>query len=300
MKLSKNLITVKKCPICQNKKFIDQGKVNGVHHDLKNFCNLLRCINCKHLFLSKMPKHNFLKKLYRSKSLYVFGVFGKDHTKNVKKNLKSNNYVLNHWIYKEMKNKKKGNYLEVGPGACTLLKTFKKNGWKCQGFELSNWIKSKDVVHNMNKIKKGNKEVLVFNDVLEHTVDPLSFLKKFSKLQKTGDRLFLSYPNASSFMAKILKTKWSMIAPLAHLNFFSIDSTKILLKKSGYHPLVIRETSLVIFKKLLRHIVRLPITLTLDLLNLRFLNALKRILEIILNILDLIKGDQINVIGVKK
>tara|TARA_B100000768_G_scaffold120431_1_gene111418 strand:- start:303 stop:1205 length:903 start_codon:yes stop_codon:yes gene_type:complete len=299
--ISRNdLITVRKCPICQNKKFINQGKVNGVHQDLKTLCNLLKCKNCKHLFLSKMPKPNFLKKLYRNKSPYVFGTIEKNHTKMVNEDLKSKNYSFDNWIYIAMKNQTKSNYLEVGPGSCTLLKTFRKNGWVCQGFELSNWIKSKDVVYNMSKIKKGNKEVLVFENILEHTIDPLSILKKFSKFQKTGDKLFLSYPNASSFAAKILKTKWSMVAPLAHLNFFSINSTKILLKKCGYEPQFIRETSLVNFKKLLRHIVRLPITLTLDLLNLRFLKAQKRIIEIFLNVLDLIKGDQMNVIAIKK
>jgi hypothetical protein len=297
MKLSKNLISVKKCPICQSKKFAKQGIVNGIHQDLKNLCSLIKCKSCKHLFLSKMPKEVFLKKLYRNNSPYVFG---DEHVVNFKKNLKLNDNVFNHWIYKTMKGKKKGNYLEVGPGTCVLLKTFKKNGWKCEGFELSNWIKSKDVVHDLNKVKKGNKEVLVFNDVLEHTADPLSLLKKFSKFQNSGDRLFLSYPNASSFKAKILKNKWNMVVPLAHLNFFSIDSTKILLNKSGYYPLVIKETSMVVYKKLFRHIVRLPLTLVVDLLNFRISNSLKRILEIILNILDLVKGDQMRVIGIKK
>jgi hypothetical protein len=297
MKLSKNLIPIKKCPICQNKKFVNQGSVDGIHQDLKNLCNLIKCKNCKHLFLSKMPKEAFLKKLYRNSSPYVFGT---DHVVNFKKNLKLTNNTFNHWIYKAMKNHKKGNYLEVGPGSCALLKTFKKRGWKCEGYELSNWIKTKDVVHDINKINQGNKEVLVFNDVLEHTANPLSFLKKFSKFQKTGDRLFLSYPNGSSFMAKILKNKWNMVVPLAHLNFFSIDSTKILLEKSGYRPLVIKETSMVLYKKLFRHIARLPLTLVVDLLNLRISNSLKRILEIILNTLDLIKGDQMQVIGIKK
>ena len=91
-----------------------------------------------------------------------------------------------------------------------------------------------------------------------------------------------------------------MVAPLAHLNFFSIESTKILLQKNGYYPLVIRETSTVVFKKLLRNILRLPLTITVDLLNLRFINALNRINETFINILDLIKGDQMQVIGVKK
>ena len=295
-----NLFTVRKCPICKNKKFKNQGKVNGVHQDLKTFCNLLKCKNCKHLFLSKMPKPNFLKKLYRNKSPYVFGTIEKKHTKMVNKNLKLVNYSFDNWIYIATKKQTKSNYLEVGPGSCTLLKTFKKNGWTCQGFELSNWIKSKDVVYNMSKIKKGKKEVLVFENILEHTIDPLSILKKFSKFQKTGNKLFLSYPNASSFKARFFKTKWVMVVPLAHLNFFSIESTKILLKKSGYYPLTIRETSFVIYKKLLRSIVRLPLTLIIDLLNLRILVALKRIPEIIFNILDLIKGDQMHVIGIKK
>jgi hypothetical protein len=70
--LSKNLFPVKKCPICQNKKFSKQGRVNGVHLDLKNLCNLLKCKNCKHLFLSKMPNNAFLKKLHRDGSPYVF------------------------------------------------------------------------------------------------------------------------------------------------------------------------------------------------------------------------------------
>ena len=295
--LSKNLFPVKKCPICQNKKFSKQGRVNGVHLDLKNLCNLLKCKNCKHLFLSKMPNNAFLKKLHRDGSPYVF-----DHkfVEHVNKKFKFDNYTFNHWIYKKMKNEKKGSYLEVGPGKCALLKTFKKNGWKCEGFELADWIKKDDLVFNVKKIKKGNKEILVFNDVLEHTPDPLFLLKRFSKFQNTGDRLFLSYPNASSFKAKILKSNWSMVAPLAHLNFFSIESTKILLQKNGYYPLVIRETSTVVFKKLLRNILRLPLTITVDLLNLRFINALNRINETFINILDLIKGDQMQVIGVKK
>ena len=91
-----------------------------------------------------------------------------------------------------------------------------------------------------------------------------------------------------------------MVAPLAHLNFFSIDSTKILLEECGYHPIVIKETSFVIFRKLIRNILRLPITITLDLFNFRILEALKRIEEVLLNIFDLIKGDQMNVIGIKK
>lgn len=293
----KNLIKIKKCPICKNTKFLDHGKTNNLHKDLKKIFNLMECKKCEHWFLSKMPKEIFLRTLYQKKSHYVFSV---NHVGSFKKNIRSNIYAPNHWIYKKMKNQKKGNYLEVGPGGCELLNTFKKKGWNCQGFELSKWIKSKNVVHDIKRINKDNKEVLVFNDVLEHTPNPILTLKKFSKFQSKGGKLFLTYPNASSLKAKILKTRWPMIVPLAHLNFFSINSTKILLEECGYYPVFIKETSFVIFRKLLRNILRLPLTITLDLLNFRIFNAFKKIEEVLLNIFDLIKGDQMNVMGIKK
>ena len=91
-----------------------------------------------------------------------------------------------------------------------------------------------------------------------------------------------------------------MVEPLGHLNFFSFKSTKIMLEKCGYKPLVIKTASFVIGRKLLRSILRLPFTLLLDLLKMNFISALKRFPEILLNILDLINADQFHIIAIKK
>jgi hypothetical protein len=303
MNIKKQLYQVLNCPICKQKKFITHGFVNGIHPDLIKLCKLLECKNCKHWFLSKMPKKIIIESLYKKNSEYVFD---KEFISNIKKKtfntktLKLEKLNTNHWIFKFMKNYKKGNYLEIGPGSCNLLKTFRKFGWHCEGLELQKVFKIKGVHTDEKKISKKNKNILVFHDVLEHVVDPVSILKKFSKQQKSGDKLFLAYPNSSSFKAQIQKTKWNMITPLGHLNFFSIKSTRVLLTKCGYHPYLVKETTFVVLKKLLRSIIRLPVTFLLDILNLRILCAFKRIPEIILNILDLIKGDQLHVIGIKK
>jgi hypothetical protein len=303
MSIKKKLFRVKKCPICNKKDFINHGYLDGIHPDLVKLCNLFECKNCKHWFLSKMPKQKFLENLYKSNSEYVFN---KEYVTNIKKKtfIKKQSEMqsldTNHWIFNFMKSYRKGNYLEIGPGDSNLLKTFRKFGWHCEGLELQKIYKVKGVHTNINKISIKNKDVLVFHDVLEHVADPLSVLKKFSKQQKSGSKLFLAYPNSSSHKARILKTKWNMVAPLAHLNFFSVESTKILLKSCGYYPYSIKQTSLVIFKKILRSIIRLPITFTLDIVNFRILCAFKRIPEIILNILDLIKGDQMHVIAIKE
>ena len=297
MNLTKNLLNTVNCPICKEKEFLDLGKINNCHPDLRNLFNLLECINCKHWFLSKMPTNSFLDNLYNNNSAYVYH---KDHVVNFKKGLKFEGSEKNHWIFKQMKNEKKGSYLEIGPGNCKLLKTFRNHGWYCEGLELSKWIKIEGVTHDITKLSKKNKNVLVLHDVLEHVSDPLSFLKEFSKQQSPGDKLFLAFPNSSSFKAKILKTKWPMVVPMAHLNFFSINSTKVLLEKSGYKPLIIKEASFVVLRKLIRNTIRLPITLVKDLIKLDIKAALNRFSEIFLNILDLIKGDQLNVVGIKK
>ena len=303
MNLKKNLVPVKKCPICKEKKFINLGSVDGIHPDLLKLCDLIECKNCKHWFTSKMPKKVFGENLYKMDSEYVFN---KEHMliqkkkDSEKKKINLDNLNTDHWVFKFMKNSKKENYLEIGTGNGSLLKTFRRHGWHCEGLELQKSFKIKGVFDDIKMISKKNKNVLIFNDILEHVTDPVSLVKKFSKQQKPGDKLFLAYPNSSSFKARILKTKWPMVAPLAHLNFFSINSTKILLEKCGYHPLVIKETSFVILRKLLRSIVRLPITIVLDLLNFKIVSAFNRIPEILINILDLIKGDQMNVVGIKK
>ena len=303
MNLKKNLTPVIKCPICNEKKFINLGSVDGIHPDLLKLCDLIECKNCKHWFTSKMPKKVFGENLYKTDSEYVFNkehrlIQKKKDSKKKKINLDSLN--IDNWVFKFMKNSKKGNYLEIGTGNGSLLKTFRRHGWHCEGLELQKSFKIKGVFDDIKMISKRNKNVLIFHDILEHVTDPVSLVKQFSKQQKPGDKLFLAYPNSSSFKARILKTGWPMVAPSAHLNFFSISSTKILLEKCGYYPLVIKETSFVILRKLLRSIVRLPITIILDLLNFKIVGAFKRIPEILINILDLIKGDQMNVVGIKK
>ena len=100
MTITENLLNTVNCPICKEKKFSDLGKINNCHPDLKNLFNLLECINCKHWFLSKMPKNNFLNELYNNNSTYVYG---KDHVVNFKKDLKSESFEESHWIFKYMK-----------------------------------------------------------------------------------------------------------------------------------------------------------------------------------------------------
>ena len=298
--LKKYLLKIKYCPICSSKKITNIGIINSNRDDLNNLFNLLQCLNCNHRFLSKFPKEKFLNKLYLNNSDYVFGHTADENIKKekfIEKKFKNILAYNDHWIFNYIKKEKKGRYLEIGPGLCNLYKAFYSIGWKCEGVELQSWIKAPGIVNSINKIKKEKKDIVVMLDVLEHSANPIKLLKSISKKHKISGKLFLCYPNSGSFKSKILRTKWPMVSPLGHINFFSKKSTLIMLKKCGYEPILIKSYSFVIFRRLFRNAIKLPFKIIIDILKFNFLNIYKRLFELILNILDLMNGDQIKVVA---
>ncbi len=296
---------ISNCIICGAKKFKVLGKIKNLnmHKNLNNFFDLIQCFNCNHCTLSSIPSQKYLDQLYREGSKFVFG-YSDDEILTKKKfeenNLESVEPNFKHWIYRHVENHKPGKYFEVGPGNCILFKTFKSKNWLCEGYELQGWISTKGIFNDYDAIPKDNKDIVVLHDVLEHVSNPVEFLKKFALFQKKPSLLFLAFPNVSSFRFKIFKKKWRMVQPLAHINFFSKNSAKLLLEKCGYEPIIIKSVSFVIVKKLIKSILKLPITIIYDLIKFKFKSALCRIPEIIINIFDLISGDEMHVIAKKK
>ena len=116
---------------------------------------------------------------------------------------------------------------------------------------------------------------------------------------KKNGKIFLTFPHSQSFKSIYLKDRWSMVAPFGHVNFFSKTSTNIMLKKSKFKIIFIKDFSYVQKKRLVRNIVKLPLYLIKDLIFLNLKSFKLRIEETALNILDLINGDQLKVVAVK-
>ncbi len=295
-----HLKKIKKCPICKSKSLFVISNIKSKIKDIGSKFNLIKCIDCSHRVISKVPRENFLKHLYMNDSPLVFG--GVHSELKLKKDFIAGNFekvepYQNHWIFNYI-SKKKGNYFELGPGLCRLYKTFYEMGWKCQGLELRSFIEAPGIKNNFKKID-NKKDVAVAFDVLEHVIDPIKYLKIIKKKIKKGGKIFLTFPNSDSFKSRILKDKWAMVAPLAHIHYFSEQSTKIMLEKSGFEILFIKDFSYVVTRRLIRNILKLPLLFIKDLINLDFKNIINRLIEAFLNILDLIKGDQFKVVAQK-
>lgn len=294
------LENLNQCPICNSIKIFKVNNIKSNIKDIKDAFDLMKCLDCLHRFISKIPNQIELNKLYEIDSPLVFG--GTIHELNQKKNFIKNNFEniepqFNHWIFDYI-DQDQGSYLELGPGLCRLYKTFYLKGWKCQGLEQRSFIKINGIKKDIKDIENNN-DVVAAIDVLEHLVDPIEMLKKINSKIKKGGKIFLTYPHSESFKSKILKDRWSMVSPLAHIHYFSKKSTKIMLEKAGYKILVIKDYSFVELRRLIRNSIKLPIFILKDIFKLNFKNIYHRFIELFLNFLDLINGDQLKVIAKK-
>ncbi len=291
------------CPICEVQNIIDRNPINSKHTELNNIFSLKECEKCGHKFLSKFPKEEYLNELYSNNSKYVFGHDPKEESEKDIFKLHGFNEVIpykKHWILNFLNISQQGEYLEVGPGLCRLYKTFYEKKWICEGIELQPFINAPGMRKSFDHISNSTKNIAVALDVIEHTIDPIRFLKNInSKLKKNG-MLFLTFPNSDSFKSKILNNKWNMVVPLAHLNFFSKKSIKISLEKSNFSLIYIKDFSFVNPKRLLKNFIKLPFKLFKDLITLDFKSFKFRIVEFLFCILDLINGDQMKIVAKKK
>ena len=296
MKLRK----INKCPICQNSNIRKIATIKSHLKEINNKLDLMKCQNCLHRFISKFPSQIKLNNLYKTDSPLVFG--GTDYELDQKKKFITygfKNIITqnDHWIFKHV-NIDKGKFFEVGPGLCRLYKTFLLKGWTCQGLEPRSFVKLKGIKKNFNQIRNNNDIVSAF-DVLEHVENPIQTLKKINKKMKKNGLIFLTFPHSESLKSKILKEKWPMVAPLSHLHFFSKESTKIMLNKSGFYIVEIEDFSFVEIRRLIRNSFKLPFLFLKDIIKFELQNIFTRVIEFSMNLLDLINGDQLKVVGRK-
>ena len=148
-------------------------------------------------------------------------------------------------IFKRYFNKGK-NLLEIGCSAGQFLVHVKDHLSACEGVEFdtkcAEYVTQKFgiPVHTEElkncKLKSPNFDYIAFFQVLEHTQDPVEFLKDVRKVLKRGGKLFIEVPNLYDPLLHL----WPVEAynkfyyHEAHTFYFSEKSLKIALKKAGF------------------------------------------------------------------
>ncbi len=142
--------------------------------------------------------------------------------------------------------------LEVGCGeGATGAELKKRQKAFVAGIELNSAsVKKASLV--LDEVLQGNVETMalpydkesfdciIFADILEHLIDPLSLLKKVRPLLKPGGSIVTSIPNVQFYavMGQLAEGNWTYqkegILDETHLRFFTLKEIKKLLESAGF------------------------------------------------------------------
>ncbi|MFH1318656.1 MAG: class I SAM-dependent methyltransferase [Candidatus Omnitrophota bacterium] len=130
--------------------------------------------------------------------------------------------------------------LDVGSGLGVFPYAMKQLGWDCIALDpdyrvvehLEKYVGVKAVKADfLTAVNLGKFDLITFNKVLEHVVDPIAMLKRSKQFLKPGGLIYIELPDAK--MATI-DGKGREEFFIEHLHVFSLLSTKILAQKAGF------------------------------------------------------------------
>ncbi|MFH1754041.1 MAG: methyltransferase domain-containing protein [Candidatus Omnitrophota bacterium] len=148
------------------------------------------------------------------------------------------------------RHKRQGKILDIGCANGFLLDEARRRKWDAYGVEVSKWAvgyarEKFNLNVTMGTLRKaafadGTFDVIVLLDVLEHLTDPKYTLIEIRRILKNDGVLYISTPDISSVMSRMLRAKWWGINKF-HLYYFSKKTLEKMLDASGfkvkkYHP----------------------------------------------------------------
>jgi 2-polyprenyl-3-methyl-5-hydroxy-6-metoxy-1,4-benzoquinol methylase len=144
-----------------------------------------------------------------------------------------------------------GTWMDVGCGSGHLLSRARDNGYAVIGIEPGGWGQLAAAEKQLNIIrgfltKKTFGErfaVVSATDVIEHVSDPVGFLRILRHYINVNGVLVFSIPFSDSFERRVLGTKWNMVEPPTHSQFFSRLSLTTALEKAGLRLIRSRQFS---------------------------------------------------------
>jgi cyclopropane fatty-acyl-phospholipid synthase-like methyltransferase len=84
---------------------------------------------------------------------------------------------------------------------------------------------------------KRRFDVVCLWDTVEHLARPDAYLERARSLLSPGGRLFLTTGDVASLNARLRGAKWRQIHPPTHLHYFSRDTIRRMLARTGFEVL---------------------------------------------------------------
>lgn len=136
-----------------------------------------------------------------------------------------------------------GKLLEIGCGSGLHLKNMKSLGWNVEGIDID--TKAVDACRASglpatartidDVLASGERyDAVVLSHVIEHVMDPSSFVAKCFDLLNNGGKLVLITPNIESLSHKVFGRYWLPLDPPRHLTLFNCHSLCKTVQQAGF------------------------------------------------------------------
>ena len=230
-----------KCPICTSSKTSEYWAMHGYR--------LVKCLECSMVW---DPYH----------AENVLAQYDKNYFQNENPKGGYSNYYegmrVNRRTFSERlsrianKTNEKTKLLDVCSALGDCLLEAKKMGWKeTMGLEVSKFandfarkrgLNVKNTTLQKSGIKPDSFNVITYQDVIEHVEDPVEELKLVNKKLKSKGYVYLVTPDIGGFWHRLLKGMWYHYKPGEHIMYFSQQSLRLALEKSGFKNVETRKT----------------------------------------------------------
>ena len=236
--IKKSNLKKTKCFVCGSSKYEFVVNIFGFDY--------VQCLNCSHVFVSKLPDFAKIRKSYSS-----------DIFNEMTSRLYANKEVYQYRVDNIAKPKvkfvekfvKKGKWLDIGCGTGEIIYYAKKQGWDVMGLEVNKIARDFALKHFgvsvENKLVEdmppkiiNSFDVISMFEVLEHLTKPRDILETISKNSKNNVKLIIEVPNFDSF-SSLCQTYFNdnvnrHLIPFAHISFFTFESLKRILNDTGF------------------------------------------------------------------
>ena len=229
------------CPICysENPRFLFEGW--DLTFAYPDSAWVYQCRNCGHVFVAGeltpeqltdmytnyYPRSNFDVEDYKpheEKSGFFYWLDGEEGCayRHVPKNVR---------------------VLDIGCGHSESLGYHKARGCEVYGVEADENVQKIADRYGFNveiglfdpaKYESQSFDYVTADYVLEHVVDPLTFLREIHKVLKPGGKFIASFPNPKAFGRFFFGRYWHAWHLPFHRHFYTKRSLEILAEQSGY------------------------------------------------------------------
>jgi 2-polyprenyl-3-methyl-5-hydroxy-6-metoxy-1,4-benzoquinol methylase len=207
----------------------------------KNGFDLVRCPSCTLVRASPIPSPDQLAEIYetsyREGGYAVFAAAEEVRLAHARTRLR---LVAPH--------APAGPWLEAGCSSGAFLECATRSGIEIDGFDISPVAidaaqergLSAQTASAESFIPRRKYAYVCAFDVLEHVIDPGTFLERARSWLAPGGRLALTVPDIGSVHARIMGRRWYYYAPPLHLTYFDRKTVGRILEKHGFTPTVLR------------------------------------------------------------